>query len=397
MFIKPSLLCCFSKNFKNFLVPVMLFRNKSDSSTFHQITVFSSEEKLSPTGSVNLHLPFNVQIQPVNVEDFPQMDKTFFKLVASCGHEMDEKALKQMFSWEIESTPFSVLIKSKLTDEGLNFCRGTSNPFMFMMNIPLYCNLQVETEKMGNVSVSELESKKLSVSTDKGGIHCKRLKCAEMNLKSNSGDVLCTGVLQGNINIKTKNKGSVTGMRFQGNEIDVATEDGSIDVSAIYADRSCFQSNTGNMNLENYHGNGAVSIKQGNLFVSGLDGSLKVEMEKGSANIQVSRFHSLHIMNKQGDVKVNVPETLQASLELEGKELQIEKRLRTQGAIKRKKDQKHLSGFLGAGKGPLMMLFAPNGEISLNIQDWLSSLQLGGVIPEFSHKRDTYEPQPLGK
>lgn len=365
----------------------------STTGTAHRLGLVTTEESLAPGACLQLHVPFQVQVRPIHQVDSP-VNKVVVKLVAES--ELSEDDLKQMFTWNTRGSSQNVVVDSTLTEKGIELCR-LQNPFMCTVEAPFHTNMEINTAGLGSVSISDMESDSVSISTEKGGIHSKRLKCENIKFRSIDGDILCTGVMQGNIDIVTQGIGSVTGMRFQGNKIQVATENGSIDVSAIYAERSNFTTKTGNMNLENYHGHGTISVNNGNLVVFGLDGSLKVDVENGNADIQVSRLHSLHVMNKAGNIAVKVPESLQASLELEANNLKLEKRLRVQGAIIRKFDRQHLSGFLGAGKGPLVMLFAKNGDVELSIQDWLSSLQLGGVIPEFSHKGESHEPLPLGR
>lgn len=361
-----------------------------------RLGLISAEEKLSPSAALHLHVPFQVQVRPVSIDEvnLSNPSKVIMKLAADSDE--DEDTLKEMFTWNTRGSATELVLDCALTDKGKEFC-ATANPFVCIIEAPFHTSMEINTHGLGNVSISDMECDSVSISTQNGGILSKRLKCGNIKLRSTGGDILSTGVMQGNINIVTHGTGSITGMRFQGSTVQVATESGSVDVSAIYAENSSFITNSGNLNLENYHGHGTISIKSGNLFVSGLDGSLKVDIEKGNADIQVSRLQSLHVMNKSGNVAIKVPETLQASLELEANELKLEKRLRVQGGISRKSDRQYLSGFLGAGKGPLMMLFAQNGFVELSIQDWLSSLQLGGVIPEFSHKGESHEPQPLGR
>lgn len=263
----------------------------------------------------------------------------------------------------------------------------------------MQCDIDVVVDGVSSVRATDLETKRLNVKTEKGAIHCKKIKGDQIKLDSKTGDVVSDGVMQGNIDISTRGEGKVSAMRLQGTEVNINTEQGTIDLSAIYADKSSITSTSGNMSLENYHGNGLVKLEEGNLKLSGLDGSLKAEVAKGNVEVQVSRLEGLHIAAQNGDVVVKVPDNMPARLELEGNELVLDKRLGIQVEYQAMKKQKRsLSGFLGAGKGPLIMIVSPSGTISLTIQDWLSSLQLGGVaIPEFDHKKDSHEPLPMGR
>uniref|UniRef100_T1IZB0 DUF4097 domain-containing protein n=1 Tax=Strigamia maritima TaxID=126957 RepID=T1IZB0_STRMM len=343
------------------------------STTSNPNVIYEKKTKVPLQGTLDIKTPFKTRITS-SQDDIELLDKASIKVVDE-SETLNPNDVKNLVSFETTVTDSSVTVF-----RGISKSDKINSKFICDAIVPIQYNIKAAVAGAGSVEIQNIESKNVTITTKEGNITCKTIKCETLNLSSTSGDISFPSVVHGNINIKTQD-GNVSGIRLQGTHIDIETNRGIIDLSSIYAETSVFKSVSGEMNLDNFHGNGTVQLKDGTVKITGLDGSLRGDVESGEITVQVSRLNGLYLNNKNGNIEVKVPTHLQSRVEIEAKEIDIEKRLQVQGKFKKSDRGRTFTGVLGAGNGPIVIIFAPKGLVRISIQDWLSSM--GGMIPEF--------------
>ena len=91
--------------------------------------------------------------------------------------------------------------------------------------------------------------------TDKGSCHLTNLRGSRLNVETLGGDITCDSQLLSEFGIlDTKGKGKISVKKLQGRKFCVDTQNGSIDVGALYLLRAELTSRGGQVNLGDIHG-----------------------------------------------------------------------------------------------------------------------------------------------
>ncbi|XP_071443078.1 protein FAM185A isoform X2 [Hetaerina americana] len=247
------------------------------------------------------------------------------------------------------------------------------------VEIPVVCDIDV-ISKFGDVSVESFVSDKLSVEAENGDINCRKLNCGTMNLKSSNGNIICEGIILGNIKIKAGKLGRIRGANFQGNLLEVETDDGDIDVSSTYSLKSSFITKKGNVSLKNLHRSSFVSIQKGNLSIFGLDGSLDARVQDGNIRVQITQLDAdSYLETKNGKVSLSVAKSNVCQLNLSAREILILKEtLRSMGEIEHSSSGQVFRSLPHDNPSAAQMkVVSENGEVHLKEESWISSLNLG--------------------
>jgi len=238
------------------------------------------------------------------------------------------------------------------------------------------------------------------VETDLGDCTFRKILTGAINVQSKGGNIISEKVLQGNAVLKTQGSGSVRVSKPLCQTLSVCTAHGDVTVTSLYADVSSFSTLTGDVIIGSAHRSVAVDIaERGNLTIDSLDGSLAASIGCGDVTVYVCRQDGVHISVNKGNIRLKVPDSLEAGLDLVGSEVSIGDDLKSVELQWGKSgDLTSVTGVLrpsggrrvqGASRGdgpvqgaPVIRAHTRNGCVQVTLQDWISSLRLKSALKE---------------
>lgn len=215
---------------------------------------------------------FNVAVQPLSVDKYVNQDRVIVNVLChrspvvpdvDCSQEGDE-----------------IYIGS---------C-GDYSDCLCIIEAPIKANIDVEARE-GCVNVGSFENDRLRVRTEGGNVDVDKFQSDDFEVATGTGDVTCRKNTQA-MNIKiSSDSGRIKTDKLQGRNLVVRTESGTVTSHASYCDSSLFETETGNFYLQNVHKNCRINIrKNGNVSLLVFDGTLQLNMEKGTAEVLFSRI-----------------------------------------------------------------------------------------------------------
>ncbi|NWI17588.1 F185A protein, partial [Crypturellus soui] len=244
---------------------------------------------------------------------------------------------------------------------------------------PLQFDLDIKTSGTGCVKIQKIECDNCSIETEKGTSVLQSIKSHKINIRTNGGKVIGLGTLCGNTDIHATEKGSVSIEKLQGASINISTEDGLLKTKYLYAESSSLSSETGDILLGSIHGNTTLQTKTGSITVDSSDGSLKASTDRGSIDVYVSQLRKVDLKSEKGSIKVKVPASLKAHLQLSGRKVDVSSEIHLEEPQSASKDDHvTISGRMNQGDeaDKWIKADAQNGKVSLKSQSWIQSVKL---------------------
>ncbi|KAK0083010.1 hypothetical protein PV325_009514 [Microctonus aethiopoides] len=272
-------------------------------------------KKVNPFGKLIIDLPFNVEIKPTNPHEYPDMDTLLVKLFSKSSLPMINKS-------EIISVNVSSVCDIRTIDTENNL-----NDISCIIEAPIGYDIEAKTIGEGDVCISDMVSNTINVQTEYGNIIVSKLQGKEISLSaSEGGSITLKKSIQGDIEVNTAKDGTVDAEKCLGTRLDISTENGDVNVGSNYCEKSTFSTLNGNLLLNNLHMDSAIDINgNGSLNITCLDGSLQANLQEGLAKIQVVRITNDSLIQSSGEIHLNIPEDIDAKLALiSGKNLDID-------------------------------------------------------------------------
>ncbi|XP_077567341.1 protein FAM185A [Stigmatopora nigra] len=320
--------------------------------------------EVSPFGSLRARLSCSISVGSLDPHAFPEANRAFVLV-------RGEERLKDLegFDVQYDERGKELLISAEKADGGLSV----------HVSVPIKTNIFINTHAEGHVEVKNLECDICKVYTDKGNCLLRSVKGHELEVRS-GGDVTGEGTLHGNVDISAFGKGEVRVKKLQGTEMKVSTEDGDLAVKAIYAHSSHVSSCTGRVELGLVHGDATVKNTTGNTFIDGSNGLLKVSSQSGDVDVYVGDGASSELSSVQGTMRVRVPPSLRANVDLRGTKVEISPDVKLfQVEENTAEKQVTLIGYINSD-GPSnqqIKVATESGSVHLKTQSWFQSLKLG--------------------
>ena len=249
------------------------------------------------------------------------------------------------------------------------------------VEVPIVYDVNVVTTGSGAISCRDMiESHHCHLISEDGDILVTGVKTQNLVIKSENGDIRCRGAIQGSVSITSGEGDVVSDKRFLGPSLDVTTDSGDISVSSCYSDQSKFSTQTGNLDLRNVHNDSYVAVyEEGQVKMSGLDGTANVFMKKGNLDVQISHVGSesrIHV--EDGDISLKMADNHPLKLCVTGTEVVTDEKFAKYGEIETKEDDhKHYSGRIQPDQfSPLCQVLADSGKVNISAQGWAQSLGL---------------------
>uniref|UniRef100_A0A2K5CTK2 Family with sequence similarity 185 member A n=1 Tax=Aotus nancymaae TaxID=37293 RepID=A0A2K5CTK2_AOTNA len=163
---------------------------------------------------------------------------------------------------------------------------------------------------------------------------------------------------------------AVTIDKLQGSSVTISTKDGLLKAKYLYTESSFLSSAAGDITLGSVHGNITLQSKMGNITVDSSSGCLKASTHQGAIDVYVSQLGKVELKSHKGSIIVKVPSSLQAHLQLSGKETDVNSEVfhvREMAVRLMNQASKH-EKWIKAN--------APKGTVSFRRQSWFQSLKL---------------------
>ncbi|MBZ3887115.1 Protein FAM185A [Sciurus carolinensis] len=169
---------------------------------------------------------------------------------------------------------------------------------------------------------------------------------------------------QASVEVNTPLK-TVTIDKLQGNSVNISTEDGLLNAKYLYTESSFLSSAAGDIALGSVHDSSS--------------GCLRASAHQGAIDVYVSQLGKVELKSHKGSVIVKVPYSLQAHLQLSGKEVDVNPEICVQEMAEAHKDDGIIiTGLMNQASKheKCINVAAPKGTVSLRSQSWFQSLKL---------------------
>uniref|UniRef100_A0A8C6XTS5 Family with sequence similarity 185 member A n=1 Tax=Naja naja TaxID=35670 RepID=A0A8C6XTS5_NAJNA len=273
----------------------------------HQVGLFTSHANLqdpktnkllkewtlvvTPFGLLKARLPCHITVGPLDPHKYPDSDKVF---VALKGRDSNPDSASDLLVNYDEARKEVMIISS-----GVDVVPG---PLVGDHWVRILLHLDIKTSGNGSVKIEEMQCANCKVETEKGASVLKSIK---------------------NVNIE----------KLQGSSINVTSENGLLKAKYLYANSSFLTSAAGDILLGNVHGKRAkkTSLKQHFSTKYSSEGSLKAFTYRGEINAYVLRqTGEVNLVSQEGSITLKVPATLQTSLKLSGRKVEINPEIQLQ-------------------------------------------------------------------
>ncbi|XP_035866616.1 protein FAM185A isoform X1 [Phyllostomus discolor] len=289
---------------------------------------------VSPFGRLLARLPCHLAVRPLDPLTYPDADRV---LVAVSGEEGGAQALA------------GLQVKYDVAVEEVAIESDTLDPQASVeVQAPLKFDLNIKSSGSGCIKVQNIECDNCKIETDQG-----------------------TSILQ---SVKT-----VTVDKLQGSSVNISTEDGLLKAKYLYTESSFLSSAAGDITLGSVHGNITLQSKMGNITVDSSSGCLKASTHQGALDVYVSQLGNVELKSHEGSILVKVAPSLQAHLQLSGKEVDVNSEVHVQEMAEAHKDGGVIiTGLMNQGNKPEKWIKAdaPKGTVRFRSQSWFQSLKL---------------------
>ncbi|XP_034541698.1 protein FAM185A [Notolabrus celidotus] len=325
--------------------------------------------KVSPFSTVRALLGCSISVRPLDPHTFPEADRAFVTVHGTVTPEEEEGGLNRLHVRYDEQSK-ELLISAEKVHSSLSID----------VTAPIKSNVSITAQGKGNVQVRNMECDICKVQTEKGTCLLHSIRSHHVEIRSQGGQVTGTGTIHGNVDISTSGDSAVDVKKLQGTRMNVSTERGALKVKNIYAESSCVSSYSGRVELGHVHGYATVKNVSGDTVVDGSNSALKVSSHSGGIDVYVGEGGSAELHSQEGAVRVRVPSSLKAGLELCGASVDMSPEVVLHRVQNNTTDgQTTVTGYINT-ESPVeqrVRAQADRGTITLKTQSWFESLKLG--------------------
>uniref|UniRef100_A0A452FVR0 Family with sequence similarity 185 member A n=1 Tax=Capra hircus TaxID=9925 RepID=A0A452FVR0_CAPHI len=306
---------------------------------------------VSPFGRLRARLPCHLTVRPLDPLTYPDGDRV---LVTVSGVEGGARALAGL-QVNYDEAQKEVTIVADVIDHQASV----------EVNAPLKFDLNIQSSGSGCVKVQNIECDNCKIETEQGTSILQSVKSQKLHVQTTGGKVICLGTIYGNIDIHALDKSTVTVDKLQGSSVNISTEDGLLKVKYLYTESSFLSSAAGDITLGSVHDSSS--------------GCLNALAQQGAIDVYVSQLGKVELKVHKGSILVKVASSLQAYLQLSGKEIDMNSDVHVEEMNEAHKDDGVIiTGFLNqtSEHEKWIKADAPKGTIRFRSQSWFQSLKL---------------------
>ncbi|XP_077012972.1 protein FAM185A isoform X1 [Tamandua tetradactyla] len=320
---------------------------------------------VSPFGRLWARLPCHLVVRPLDPLTYPDADRV---LVAVSGVEGGVKDLD------------GLLVRYDEEQKEMTIVSETIDPQASVeVNAPLKFDLNIKSSGSGCVKVQKIECDNCKIETEQGTSILQSIKSQKVHVQTKGGKVICLGTVHGNVDIHAGDDSSVAIDKLQGSSVNISIEDGLLKIKYLYTESSFLSSTAGDIKLGSVHGNITLQSKMGNIIIDSSSGCLEATSHQGAIDVYVSQLGEVDLKTHKGSIVVKVPSSLQAYLQLSGKEVDVNSEIHIREMAEVHEDDCiTITGLMNQASdyGKWIKAVAPKGIVSFRSQSWFQSLKL---------------------
>nr|XP_035928194.1 protein FAM185A isoform X3 [Halichoerus grypus] len=256
---------------------------------------------VSPFGRLRARLPCHLAVRPLDPLTYPDGDRVLVAVRAAEGGARDLAGLQVKYDEALKEVAI--------------VCDTVDPQASVEVNAPLKFDLNIKSSGSGCVKIQNIECDNCKIETEQGTVILQSVKSQKLHVQTKGGKVICLGTVYGNIDIHASDKSTVTIDKLQGSTVNISAEHGLLEAKYLYTESSFLSSAAGDITLGSVHGNITLQSKMGNITV--------------------------------GSILVKATSSLQAHLQLSGKEVDVNSEVHVQEMTEVHKDD----GVIITGKG----------------------------------------------
>ncbi len=270
------------------------------------------------------------------------------------GRNVEESFRRLNFSVEREGDGLVVTTDRK----GDRWWRGNRASFAVVITAPERLDLSVATSS-GDVEVGSVEGA-VSVATSSGDIELGTVR-GPLSVTTSSGDVEADRV-EGSVEVRTSSGGLEMGT-VRGAAVSFTTSSGDFSVDRLDAAAFRARSSSGDIEAGALAGNAEVSTSSGDVSLGAVEGDLAVSTSSGDLRADLVKPGRTDVTTGSGGVRLRVPASLAADVDLRGGSVRIDRALWFAGEI----EDRRAEGEVGGG-GALLRVRTGSGSVSLAVR-----------------------------
>ncbi|XP_027972998.1 protein FAM185A isoform X3 [Eumetopias jubatus] len=311
---------------------------------------------VSPFGRLRARLPCHLAVRPLDPLTYPDGDRVLVAVRAAEGGARDLAGLQVKYDEALKEVAI--------------VCDTIDPQASVEVNAPLKFDLNIKSSGSGCVKIQNIECENCKIETEQGTGILQSVKSQKLCVQTKGGKVICLGTVYGNIDIRATDKSTVTIDKLQGSTVNITAEHGLLEAKYLYTESSFLSSAAGDITLGSVHGfRHVIHAVFGLSFLDGL-GSLC----KGNITLQ-SKMGNITV----GSILVKVASSLQAHLQLSGKEVDVNSEVHVQEMTEvHKDDGVIITGLMNQASKDEKWIKAdaPEGTVKFRSQSWFQSLKL---------------------
>ncbi|XP_027973008.1 protein FAM185A isoform X4 [Eumetopias jubatus] len=288
---------------------------------------------VSPFGRLRARLPCHLAVRPLDPLTYPDGDRVLVAVRAAEGGARDLAGLQVKYDEALKEVAI--------------VCDTIDPQASVEVNAPLKFDLNIKSSGSGCVKIQNIECENCKIETEQGTGILQSVKSQKLCVQTKGGKVICLGTVYGNIDIRATDKSTVTIDKLQGSTVNITAEHGLLEAKYLYTESSFLSSAAGDITLGSVHGNITLQSKMGNITV--------------------------------GSILVKVASSLQAHLQLSGKEVDVNSEVHVQEMTEvHKDDGVIITGLMNQASKDEKWIKAdaPEGTVKFRSQSWFQSLKL---------------------
>ncbi|KAL4826931.1 hypothetical protein H8958_013125, partial [Nasalis larvatus] len=320
--------------------------------------------QVSPFGRLRARLPCHLAVRPLDPLTYPDGDRV---LVAVCGVEGSARGLD------------GLQVKYDEALEEMAIVSDTIDPQAFVeVNAPLKFGLDIKSSGSGCVKVQSIECDNCKIETEQGTSILQSVKGQKLHVQTKGGKVICLGTVYGNIDIHASDKSFTILISLIWHICINFSFSNYFFIFEIFKNIAMYQF-LSRLSLVHKTGNITLQSKMGNITVDSSSGCLKASAHQGAIDVYVSQLGKVELKSHKGSIIVKVPSSLEAYLQLSGKEVDVNSEVHVQEMAEAHKDDVvTLTGLMNQASKheKWIKADAPKGTVSFRRQSWFQSLKL---------------------
>uniref|UniRef100_A0A8C7BYI1 Family with sequence similarity 185 member A n=1 Tax=Neovison vison TaxID=452646 RepID=A0A8C7BYI1_NEOVI len=306
---------------------------------------------VSPFGRLRARLPCHLAVRPLDPLTYPDGDRVLVAVRAAEGGARDLAGLLVKYNEALKE----VAIVSDTIDPQASV----------EVNAPLKFDLDIKSSGPGCVKVQNIECDNCKIETEQGTGILQSVKSQKLHVQTKGGKVICLGTVYGNTDIHVSDKSTVTIDKLQGSTVNISTEHGLLEAKYLYTESSFLSSVAGDITLGSIHDSSS--------------GCLQASTHQGAIDVYVSQLGKVELKSHEGSILVKVASSLQAHLQLSGREVDVNSEVHVQEMTEVHKDDAIIiTGLMNQASKheKWIKADAPEGTVNLRSQSWFQSLKL---------------------